>query len=446
MKQVAIVLPGIMGSELRLNGELIWPGPVASLILPYNKMAELKNPDLEATDIIRSFSFSEQYKKLIDDLALCGFREGDQTLFVFPYDWRKSIALAAQVLANKVDAALSSHGGQAEISLIAHSMGGIVSRCYLESGDFNGRIGFAAVRRLITLGTPHRGAPIALTAPLGLEKRLFLSAEQVKDLVNDTRYPGLYELLPPRGEPFVWNSQSDMAFAQLDVYDNALATALGLNAASLSAAQQFHSKLDIKRRPENVRYFFFTGSSQNTLSTVNLRPVAGSYRVEKVERDNGGDGTVPFWSGGITGIQGQAVGGEHGTIYRDKDLRRTLAILLGKAGVLAAAPDHVQVTVRDKVCEPDTPLSITLAFSMPMRSVKGELRIERVTVDSAGKVSAAQVVGDPMRVSFDGPELEQLAVQTLAPNVSGSYRVSYLAAGKPSTLGSDELFVQQPTR
>lgn len=444
MKQVIIVLPGIMGSELRLNDELIWPGPVSTLWLPYTKMAELKNPNLEATDIVRRVSFSDQYASLLDDLARCGFREGDQTLFVCPYDWRKSIQLAAQVLANKLDAALAAHGGQAEISLIAHSMGGIVSRCYLESGDFTTRPGFAAVRRLITLGTPHRGAPIAMTAPLGFEKRLFLNAAQVKELVNDSRYPGLYELLPPRGEPFVWNSRPDNEFDAVDIYDPATATTLGLNNASLTAAQALHNKLNVARRPNHVRYFFFTGSSQKTLATVNLLPVGASYRVVKVERDYGGDGTVPFWSGGITGIQGQAVGGEHGSIYRDKDLRRTLAILLGKAGVLATVPDHVQVTVGSRVCEPDTPLIVTLSFVNPTRNVSGELRIERIITDGTGSVQTANVVGNPMRIQFDGPELEQLALQTTAPNVSGQYRLSYYADGKPMALGADELFVQQP--
>jgi pimeloyl-ACP methyl ester carboxylesterase len=445
MKQVSIVLPGIMGSELRLNGELIWPGPASSLVLPYKQMAELKSPDLEPTDIIRSFSFSDQYQKLIDDLALCGFREGDQTLFVCPYDWRKSMLLAAEVLANKVDAALAAHGGRAEISLIAHSMGGMVSRCYLESGNFQKRPGFAVIRRLITLGTPHRGAPVALTAPLGLEKRLFLSAQQVQEIANDTRYPGLYELLPPRDEPFVWNSQPVSAFGQIDVYDQTVAAALGLNTASLSAAERFHATLDLKRRPAHVRYFFFTGSSQKTLATVSLRPVAGSYRVERIERENGGDGTVPFWSGGITAIQGQAVGGEHGTIYKDKDLRRTLAILLGKAGVLSAIPDQVQVTIKDRVCEPNAPLCITLAFSRPVRNVQGELRIERVTLDAAGQISATQAFGDSLRISFDGPELEQLSVQALAPNVRGLYRIGYIALGELALSGSDELFVQEPT-
>jgi pimeloyl-ACP methyl ester carboxylesterase len=446
MKQVAILLPGIMGSELRLNNQLIWPGPPSSLILEYKLMTELLDPGLQPTDVIRKFSVTKQYADLIEDLGTCGFREGDRTLLVCPYDWRKSIPPAAELLARKVEEAVAIHGDAIEISLIAHSMGGIVSRCYLESGDFAGRKGFTAVRRLLTLGTPHRGAPIALTAPLGLEKRLFLSAAQVKTVVNDDRYPGLYELLPPRGEPFVWNSKPGEEFAPMDIFDPKIAAALGLNARSLASAEKFHAKLDLARRPAHVRYFFFSGSTQATLATVNLRPAGARYLVEKVVRDNGGDGTVPLWSSTLTGVQCQAVGGEHGTIYKDRDLRRTLAILLGKPGVLAAAVENVQVTVREPVVNPGALLTVTLQFPSPVPSVKGELRLKRITTDEATGQTTEAAVGTPMAVQFSGPALEQLAIRTTAPSLIGVYRIRYFPDGALESEAYDDFIVQEPPK
>src|SRR6266446_4664324 len=155
MTHAAIIIPGAMGSVLKLNQEVIWPGSAQELFLPYKKMAKLMLPNLDATDVIRSVSISEQYQKLIDDLAICGFREDDnpQTLYVCPYDWRKDNAMAATKLADLIDKAVMQNG-VTEISLIAHSMGGLISRYYLESGDFNARSGFPAIRLLITLGTP----------------------------------------------------------------------------------------------------------------------------------------------------------------------------------------------------------------------------------------------------------------------------------------------------
>src|ERR1051326_261233 len=249
MKPIVILVPGIMGSVLELkhaNGssEVIWPGPVSSLVFAYNKMNELLLPELEATDIIRRVSLSKQYEQIINNLGKCGFREDTQppTLFVCAYDWRKDNALSARVLAAKIDDAVAQHGGAAEVTIIAHSMGGLVSRYYLESGNFNAQPGFAAVRNLITLGTPHRGSPLALTAALGQEKRLFLSAAQVKKLVNDSRYPAVYQMMPPPDEPFAWMDGPLNAYSQVDIYDAGMVQALGLSAPNLQSALDFHAK------------------------------------------------------------------------------------------------------------------------------------------------------------------------------------------------------------
>jgi triacylglycerol esterase/lipase EstA (alpha/beta hydrolase family) len=61
-------------------------------------------------------------------------------------------------LAKHLDSAVKHRGADVEISLVAHSMGGLVARYHLESGHFKGRPGFGRVRRLLTLGTPHNGA------------------------------------------------------------------------------------------------------------------------------------------------------------------------------------------------------------------------------------------------------------------------------------------------
>ena len=82
MTHIIVVIPGIMGSVLELNGEQVWPGPASSLVFKYKKMKELLSDKLDATDIIRSFSVSEQYGQLIGDLEACGFSEQDKTLYV----------------------------------------------------------------------------------------------------------------------------------------------------------------------------------------------------------------------------------------------------------------------------------------------------------------------------------------------------------------------------
>jgi pimeloyl-ACP methyl ester carboxylesterase len=444
MTNVAIFVPGIMGSILELDGKQVWPGSFASLFLPYQQMDDLLNPDLIATDIIRSFSISEQYRSLLKDLATCEFREDNQTLYICPYDWRKDNALSAILLANLVDKAVARHGIGTEVSLIGHSMGGLVSRYYLESGDFQTRPGFVAVRRLLTLGTPHRGAPLALSAALGQEKRLFLSKEQVHQLASDIRYPALYQLMPPPGEPFAWDELKTSEYEALDVYDEKLTQALKLVPQNLEAARSFHTKLNIAKRPVHVRYFFFVGTRQITTTAIRLLATGpGKYRARPTELEDAGDGTVPLWSGMITGIQGQPVGGEHGTIYRNDELRRTMAVLLGKAGVLASKLGRVEVALRERVVNPKDTIHVALGFLESVGELDGELRIQRVQLDSAGHAIgfAAPVSTHPIK--YSGMDAEQMSLTFTAPTLPGVYQVGFYLTGSADPVGADELFVQQ---
>lgn len=69
-------------------------------------------------------------------------------VYCFQYDWRDSLmingrALRDSLFANELYSPI----------IIAHSMGGLVSRAYVASGG--------AVTKLVTLGTPHRGTALA---------------------------------------------------------------------------------------------------------------------------------------------------------------------------------------------------------------------------------------------------------------------------------------------
>lgn len=450
MKQVAILVPGIMGSVLKLGSEVIWPGPPQSLVLTFKKMVQLMDDQILATDVIRSYAvFSHQYQALINDLGACGFFENIQppaqpTLFVCPYDWRKSNSESAKVLADKLDEAVALHQ-DAEISIIAHSMGGLVSRYYLESGDFNHRPSFNKVRRLLTLGTPHRGAPLALMAALGKEKRLFLSALQVKQLCSDIRFPSLYQLLPPPGEPFAWDERAAAEFRSIDIYQDEVATALNLVRANLDSARNFHVKLDLNKRPPDVRYFFFVGTRQKTVSAVRLNQTSQSYEARRAEWEDAGDGTVPSWSAMINGVQGQPVGGEHSEIYKNADLRRTMAVLFGKPGVLAPTPGQlVEVALRERVVNPNNIVHVALTFSSALNKVDGELRIERHSVDAQGNVIGYAPVGQGYPIRYSGLAAEKIGLTLTAPAIIGIYRVAYYPTASNQPAGYDELFVQEP--
>lgn len=448
MSHVVVFAPGIMGSVLKLGDEVIWPGSILSMKLPYNKMAELTREDLTATDVFRNLGVFEVYSSLMDDLAACGFDEYSKprTLYPFPYDWRKSNTLAVDGLAALLDQIRDEHGESVEISIVAHSMGGLVSRYYLESDDYKDRKGFAAVRNLITIGTPHRGAPLALTAAMGLEKRVFLSASQVLQIASDERYPALYELLPPPGEPFAWDETEASRYGPMDVYDQALATGpggLGLVNKNLKAAAAFRRKLDFAKRPDGVRYFSFYGTREKTPVTAFLRKLGDRTRVRAVEANDAGDGTVPVWSGQPNGMQSMPVGGEHSTLFRSGDLRRTLAVLLGVPGKLAAE-FVVEVSAAPKVVEPGASLGVALLFPGGVPAVQGKLSFHRVETDADGKELSAKAFGEPVSVDYSGGTVDKIGLMVDAPEYAGVYRIVF----EPTTgkSGRDVLIVQEPPK
>ena len=69
-----------------------------------------------------------------------------------------SIDLFADQIAAKIDQILAATGAR-QVSIVAHSMGGIVARAYVR------KYGGAKVRRVITIGTPHAGSAHAWLFP-----------------------------------------------------------------------------------------------------------------------------------------------------------------------------------------------------------------------------------------------------------------------------------------
>jgi pimeloyl-ACP methyl ester carboxylesterase len=93
---------------------------------------------------------------------ITALRQAGADVLVFPYDWRLSNTQNAALLAREILRAwfggalpMVSPPREHRITFIGHSMGGLLARYLLETQPR--WVGLA--RRLITIGTPHRGAP-----------------------------------------------------------------------------------------------------------------------------------------------------------------------------------------------------------------------------------------------------------------------------------------------
>jgi hypothetical protein len=148
-RPAVIVLPGIVGSNLQLDGRRIWLG-----LGFINGLAKLAWDPATPTRVQPDGPVSGTYEKLIEFL-------GDtHEVIPFAYDWRRPIEDEARRLADAVEAALDARAATGQpVRLLAHSMGGLVARTLqLERPATWQRLMAVDGARLVMLGTPNSGS------------------------------------------------------------------------------------------------------------------------------------------------------------------------------------------------------------------------------------------------------------------------------------------------
>ncbi len=184
-RDLLIFVPGLMGSVLehRESGTPVWdPGlrmglralcsrgeSLAALRLVGDSPTEDDIGDgivatrlVDAVHVLPGLWKIDAYGPVLDNLRSRLTLRPGANYFEFPYDWRRDIRHSARRLGRAIEGLLRSwreRSGNpgAQVVLIGHSLGGLVSRYYLECLG-----GWVDTRSLVTLGTPHRGAMSAL--------------------------------------------------------------------------------------------------------------------------------------------------------------------------------------------------------------------------------------------------------------------------------------------
>ena len=126
---------------------VIIPGFMAS----WNKEAILEGQANPGTPW-KILPFVGEYTGLVETLKHLGYTE-NQNLFLWPYDWRKSIATIQTNLDAFITGTVKPANPGQPINLIGHSLGGLVARAWTQTGTNQ-----SDVSHLITAGTPNAGA------------------------------------------------------------------------------------------------------------------------------------------------------------------------------------------------------------------------------------------------------------------------------------------------
>lgn len=341
VKDPVIIIPGILGSKLGDDKEIVW-GNIGNMISRFSDLELSLNTDktqlkpmglLDSIQVFGPFKF-KQYDGLIKILTDLGFQKGTD-LFIFPYDWRRSNYYSAKMLKEFVD---NLKGGNPKFAnkkftILAHSMGGLVARIYIQNLE-----GSKSIGQLITMGTPLLGSLEAfrsfLTGLGGLGNFIVGGEDVVKRVIFS--FPSVYELLagyenccilghPKHPQPlkkpiklveashwlkYKWSPDEYLKSPRKEFLEKALKN-----------AGKIHNLVKTTI-PKEVKYVNIAGDLVPTVSRVYLDKISGKPIKWK---DFPGDGTVPEWSSTLIGkLDAYPATRKHATIYNDSVVTTTL--------------------------------------------------------------------------------------------------------------------------
>lgn len=315
-RQPVMVVPGIMGSELWLGQEKVWPN-VRMLFTNPELLKLTEESALEPRGLVSevvvvpNFIKLEKYGRLSAYLQeSLGYTPG-KDLIEFAYDWRRDLRDSARRMAETID----SWAVEPPITIIAHSMGSLISRYYIEKLGGHRKIG-----RLIVIGGPHAGAPSMLTQlatkiaylPFGL------LGDRLRDIVAS--FDSAFCLLPA---DTVVVDQHGNSFGILED-ETWLPEHL---IPKLRNAREFRRELGTRSRVPTISIF---GYGLDTLTRVHVQRDQGGAWTQLKPIKESGDDTVPESSAILDRSEIHPVQQHHGALYVDNDVKMRLKLELLK--------------------------------------------------------------------------------------------------------------------
>ena len=291
-----LILPGIMGSTIgrrRKDGsdDVTWFDP---LEIAQGQLVKLALPGGNRYGPLDALRFAYERLRLV--LRIAGFDAA-----YHPFDWRRDLTSSGRELAERL-----LRERRKDVILVGHSLGGLVARATLAHK------GEDRIARVIQLGTPNRGAFVAVQALRGtypLIRRLALldlkhDAEELAHKLLTT-LPGLCGLLPPAS-----------ACKDFNPFDAAHWPEGPKPSANLLTTA--HDQAEALPPPDE-RFALIAGYGQDTVVGMRRR-----NRKFEFGRGPAGDGTVPLALAHWPGLPAWYVEESHGSLPGNTEVGRAV--------------------------------------------------------------------------------------------------------------------------
>lgn len=303
---VVFMLPGIMGSHLAIGENRVWLDPFDIARGKFDLLA-YGTPNLVKAEAPLWICYGDLVKHLART----------HRVEPFPFDWRLSVFDEAKRLAAAVVKALdATEKTKSPVSIVAHSMGGLVARAMIAAHpEVWERMTGRAEARLIMLGTPNGGSHAVtqvLTGRDSLIRKLALLdvTRKQRELIGIVaKFPGLLEMLPPQStfdlfDAAAWQS---LATADPDKGTWQPPTAAALKAARANRERLAASPID----PQRMLYV--AGCAPATPVDLTIADTGAKKRLV-FHATTRGDGRVPWETGIPQGVKTWYLQAAHGDL------------------------------------------------------------------------------------------------------------------------------------
>jgi hypothetical protein len=454
MPDVVVVLPGLTGTVLEKDGKELWNASVGVIlggaVTGGGRFRELilKGDPVDQDDLgdgvvasrvmpdvhfIPGLWKIDGYSRISSTIKEKFDVTEGRNFFQFPYDWRRDNRASARRLAQKAHGWLkswreSSGNAKARLILIGHSMGGIVSRCFLELLD-----GWRDTRALLTFGTPYRGSLNAVDSLANGVKKGPLGLLDLTDLSRSCT--SVYQLLPiypcyDAGDGTLVRVGETSGIPNIDAAR--AADALSVH-RQIEQAVEDHRQ-DAQYRENGYRIFPIVGIAQPTSQSARRKGDGVAMLESHQGQDLSGDGTVPRVSATPLELSESGremfAGTKHGSLQNaDACLVQLAGALTSLAldlrdfrGDLGAVPVRLGLAIEDLYFR-DEPVTVRVR---PEQDAALEVR-----------VAATDTGAEAARTAL-APSAEGLYTAELPPLAPGAYRIR--VSGPPGVEPVEDVF------